>query len=190
MDWWPASTEPILERYAKEDRSTIALTEERLEMALVPRFLNGDVAQMVERSLRMPAVRGSMLRTSNFTEEPLNHEKLTTGSNIARSQKDIYMYVQYAKGSIWSSTELAEKAISAPNPQGLPQKDVEGHITLLKRESKTSVWNKLLLLTPPVRHLNQKCKRLACEKHMDWWPATTKPSLDRNAIKDSVQLLH
>ena len=38
------------------------------------------------------------------------------------------LYVQYAKGSIWNSTQLAEKAISAPNRQGLPQKDVEGNI--------------------------------------------------------------
>ena len=38
------------------------------------------------------------------------------------------LYVQYGKGSIWKSTELAEKAISAPNRLGLPQKDVEGNI--------------------------------------------------------------
>ena len=94
-------------------------------MELAPRFLNRDVAHMLERSLSMREVRGSMPRISNFTEEPGNQEKLTTGSNTARSQKDIYMYDQYAKVSIWSSTELAEKAISAPNPQGLPQKDVE-----------------------------------------------------------------
>ena len=72
MDSWPASTKPFLERYAKEDRSTIALTEERLEMALAPRFLNGDVAQMVERSLSMREVRGSTPRISNFLEEPKN----------------------------------------------------------------------------------------------------------------------
>ena len=60
MDWWLASTKPFLERYAKEDRSTIALTEERLEMALAPHFLNGDVAQMVERSLSMREVRRSI----------------------------------------------------------------------------------------------------------------------------------
>ena len=45
------------------------------------------------------------------------------------------LYVQYAKGSIWNSTELVEKAIIAPNRQGVPQKDVEGNITLLIRES-------------------------------------------------------
>ena len=55
-------------------------------------------------------------------------------------KKDIDMYVQYAKGSIWNSTENAEKAINAPRPQGLPQKDVEGNIILLIRESKTSIW--------------------------------------------------
>ena len=49
------------------------------------------------------------------------------------------MYVQYAKRSIWNSTELAEKAISSPNRQGLPQKDIEGDITLLTSESKTSL---------------------------------------------------
>ena len=38
------------------------------------------------------------------------------------------LYVQYAKGSIWNITELAEKAISAPNRQGLPQKEVKGNI--------------------------------------------------------------
>ena len=38
------------------------------------------------------------------------------------------LFVQYGKGKIWKSTELAEKAISAPNRQGLPQKDVEGNI--------------------------------------------------------------
>ena len=75
MDWWPASTKPFLERYAKEDRSTIALTEERLEMALGPQF-NGDVAQMVERSLSMREVRRSMPRISNFSQEPKNKKKI------------------------------------------------------------------------------------------------------------------
>ena len=94
------------------------------------------------------------------------------------------MYVQYAKGSIWNSTELAEKAISAPNRQSLPQKDVEGNITLLIRESKTSFWHKQLPWSPPARHANRKSKRLACEKHMDWWPASTKPISERYAKDD------
>ena len=50
--------------------STIALTEEKFDMALAPRFLNGDVAQMVERSLSFQEVRESMRRISNFSEEP------------------------------------------------------------------------------------------------------------------------
>ena len=49
------------------------------------------------------------------------------------------LYFQYAKGSIWNSTEFAEKAIGVPNHQGLPQKDVGGNITTLMSESKTSV---------------------------------------------------
>ena len=121
MDWWPASTKPILERYAKDDRSTIALTEERLQMAWAPRFLNGDVAQMVERSLIMREVRGSMPRISNFSEEP-EIKKGNTVSCFVRPKENTDFYVQYAKGSIWNSTELDEKAISAPNRQGVPQK--------------------------------------------------------------------
>ena len=74
MDWWPASTKPFLERYAKDDRSTIALTEERLEMSLAPRFLNGDVAQKVDRTLSLQEVRGPMPRISNFSEEPGNQK--------------------------------------------------------------------------------------------------------------------
>ena len=41
-------------------------------MALAPRFLNEDVAQMVERSLSMQEVGGSMPLNSNFSEEPKN----------------------------------------------------------------------------------------------------------------------
>ena len=54
--------------------STIALTEERFDMALAPRFLNCDVAQMVERSLSLQEVRESMPRISNFSEEPGNQK--------------------------------------------------------------------------------------------------------------------
>ena len=94
------------------------------------------------------------------------------------------MYVQYPKESIWSGTELAKKAIGAPNRQSLPQKDVEGNITLLISETKTTLWHRQLLSTPPARHVNRKSKRLACEKHMDWWPASTKPILERYAKED------
>ena len=92
--------------------------------------------------------------------------------------------IHYAKGGIWNSKELAEKGIGVPNHQGLPQKYVRGNITILMRESKTSVWNKELPWTPPARHVNRKGKRLACEKHMDWWPASTKPFLERYAKED------
>ena len=55
-------------------RSTIALTEERLEMSLAPRFLNGDVAQKVDRTLSLQEVRRPMPRISNFSEEPGNQK--------------------------------------------------------------------------------------------------------------------
>ena len=92
--------------------------------------------------------------------------------------------VHYARGGIWNSTELAEKAIVAPKHQGIPQKNVEGNNTLLVSESKTSLWHKQLLWTPRARHVNRKGKRLACEKHIDWWPAATKPFLERYAKED------
>ena len=41
-------------------------------LALAPRFFNGDAAQMVERTLSLQEVRGSMPRISNFSEEPRN----------------------------------------------------------------------------------------------------------------------
>ena len=92
--------------------------------------------------------------------------------------------IHYAEGGIWNSKELAEKGIGVPNHEGLPQKYVRGNITILMRESKTSVWQKQLLWTPPARHVNRKGKRLACEKHMHWWPASTKPILERYARDD------
>ena len=67
-------------------------------MALAPRFFNGDVAEMVERSLSMREVRRSLPRISNFSEEPGNRKELQEA--ILLDQKNIDMYVQYAKGSI------------------------------------------------------------------------------------------
>ena len=43
-------------------------------MALAPRFLNGDVARMVESPLSLQEVRGSMPHISNFPEEPGNQQ--------------------------------------------------------------------------------------------------------------------
>ena len=60
MDWWTASTKPILQPYAIENCSTIALTKERLQMSLAAPFLTRDVAQTEERSLSIWEVRGSM----------------------------------------------------------------------------------------------------------------------------------
>ena len=96
------------------------------------------------------------------------------------------LHVQYAIGSICNSTELDEKAISNPNRQGLSQEDVEWIIT--DKWIKDPLQKKLLW-TPPVRYLIRKGQRLACEKHMDWWAASTKPILERYAIKDFVQPL-
>ena len=44
-------------------------------MSLAPRFLNGDVPQMVERSISIRGVRGLMHSKSNFSEEPGNQKK-------------------------------------------------------------------------------------------------------------------
>ena len=52
----------------------MALTE-RLQISLAPPFLNGDVAQMVERSLCMRDLLRSMHHFSNFSEEPGNQKR-------------------------------------------------------------------------------------------------------------------
>ena len=114
--------------------STFALTEERFDMALAPRFFNGDVAQMVERSLCMQEVRGSMPRISNFSEVPGN-QKIKHGKLFSWTKKRHGFVSPICKSKHLKSRELAGKVISAPNRQGLPQKDVEGNITLLIRES-------------------------------------------------------
>ena len=58
----------------KRLRSTIALTEEWLQMSLSTSFLNGDGAQKVERSFRMREERGWMPRISKFSEKTGNQE--------------------------------------------------------------------------------------------------------------------
>ena len=190
MDWGPASRANITTIGNRGLCSTISITKERFDKVVAPRFLNGDVAQMVERSLSMREVRWSLPRISNFSEESGNQKKGIREAVLLDQKKTwICTFVRGIwKGSISNSTELAEKAIGVPNHQGLPQKNVGGNITILIRESKTSVWHIQLLWTPPARHVNREGKRLACEKHMDWWPASTKPKLQRYAIEDSVQL--
>ena len=163
MDWWTASTKPILQPYAIENCSTIALTKERLQMSLAARFLTRDVAQMVESSLCMREVRGSMPPASPIFQRSPEIRKGKTVSCFVRPKEGMDLYVQYEEGSIWNSTEFAEKGIGVLNHQGLPQKDVGGNNTILMSESKTSVWHKQLLWTPPARQVNREGKRLACE---------------------------
>ena len=55
--------------------STISRAEEIIDKAVAPRFLNGKEAQMVGRSLSMRDLRWSMLRISNFSEEPGNQKR-------------------------------------------------------------------------------------------------------------------
>ena len=68
-------------------RSTIAMTEKWLQMSLSTSFLNGDVAQNIERSYRMWEERGSMPRISNYSEKTGNQETNTTGNCLIRSKK-------------------------------------------------------------------------------------------------------
>ena len=169
--------------------STILKAEDRFDKAVAPRFLNGKEAQMVVRSLSMREVRGSMPLISSFSEEP-GKQRNEIREAVLLDQKKTWICTSNWKGSIWNSTELAQKAIGVPNHHGIPQKDVGGNITTLMSESKTSVWHNQLHWTPPARHVNREGKRLACEKHMDWWPATTKPILQQYSIENSVQPLH
>ena len=75
VDWWPASIKPILQPYAIQNCSTVALTKVRLHMSLAARFLTTDVAQMVEPTPCKREVQGSMPRISNFSEEPGKQKK-------------------------------------------------------------------------------------------------------------------
>ena len=162
--------------------SSIALTKEKLHMSLAPRLITGDAAEKVESSLCMWAVRESMPRISNFSEEPGNQKKkygklfcyTKTRHGFVRPMCKRKHLKQYR--ACWESTNRAR------NRQGLPQKDVGGNITILTSESKTSDWHKQFMWTPPARYVNREGKRLACEKHMDWWPASTKPLLQPYAI--------
>ena len=164
--------------------SSIALTKEKLHMSLAPRLITGDAAEKVESSLCMWAVRESMPRISNFSEEPGNQKKkygklfcyTKTRHGFVRPMCKRKHLKRYR--ACWESTNRAR------NRQGLPQKDVGGNITILTSESKTSDWHKQFMWTPPARYVNREGKRLACEKHMDWWPASTKPLLQPYAIQN------
>ena len=75
MDWWPAARADNTTIGNRGLCSTISITDERFHKVVSPRFLNGDVAQMVERSLSMREVRGPMPRISKFSEEPGNQKR-------------------------------------------------------------------------------------------------------------------
>ena len=70
VDWWPASIKPILQPYAIQNCSTVALTKVRLHMSLAARFLTTDVAQMVERSLACERYRDRCPASPIFQRSP------------------------------------------------------------------------------------------------------------------------
>ena len=72
--------------------STIALTEEWLQMSLSTSFFNGDVAQKVERLIRMREERWWMPRITNFSEKTGN-QKTNYGKRFCQSKKNIDKYV-------------------------------------------------------------------------------------------------
>ena len=110
MDWWPASRANNTTIGNRGLCSTSALTEERLQMPLAARFLNGDVAEMVERSVCMREVRGSTPRISNFSEE-YGNKKGNTGSCFVRSKDDMDLYVQYGKEASETVQNLLRKRL-------------------------------------------------------------------------------
>ena len=84
---------------------------------------HGDVAQILEHSLCMREVPGSMPRISNFSKKKSPEiQNWTTRSRFVRQKEESDKYVQDPKGSIWNSTELAEEAIGAPNRHGYLRK--------------------------------------------------------------------
>ena len=193
MDWWPASTKPILQRYAIED--SVQLFQKQRK------GLWGNSSPFPQRGCSSDGRALALHARGTGIDAPhlqffrgvrkLKKKEIREAVLLDQNKTWICTFVRAIwKGSIWNSTELAEKAIGVPNNQGLRQKDVGGNITILIRASKTSVWHNQILWTPPARHVNRKGKRLACEKHMDWWPASTKPILQRYAIENSVPLVH
>ena len=107
------------------------------------RFLNGDVAQMVERSLYMREVPGSVTQNFQLLRGARKSKKELQEAILLDKKKSLICKSNMRKGSLRNSTELAEKGIGVPNRQSLPQKDVEGYIsTPLMSESKTCLWHK------------------------------------------------
>ena len=121
-------------------RSTIALTKEWLQTSLSTSFLNGDLAQKVERSFRRREERGWMPRISIFSEKTGNQETSATGISSGRSTKKL-ISTSNTQREASETAVLNEKEIGAANRQCLPHKDVEGNTVLLTCESKTSLWH-------------------------------------------------
>ena len=61
--------------YNKKTLFKYCINRDKFDMALAPRVFNGDVAQMIERTLTLQEVRGSIPRISNFSEEPGNQKE-------------------------------------------------------------------------------------------------------------------
>ena len=70
MDWWPASRANITTIGNRGLCSTISITEERFDKVVAPRFLNGDVAEMVEHSLSMREVQDRCPASPIFQRSP------------------------------------------------------------------------------------------------------------------------
>ena len=190
MDWWPATTKPILKRHAIKTPFSYCINRRKASDVISSPFhqrgcsTNGRPLALHARGTGVDAPHLQFLRGARKSEK-----KWQQAANLL-DQKKHWSVRPIFKRKHLKRKELPEKAISAPNRQGVPQKDVERNTTLLISESKRSLWHKQLLWTPPARHVNRKGKRLACEKLMDWWLTATKPILERYAIKESVQLLH
>ena len=90
-------------------------------MALAPRFFNGDVAQMVEHSLCMREVRGSLPRNLQFFR------------GARKSKTEIREAVLLDQKKTWICTSIMQKEAS--------ETDVKGNITL------THKWIKDIPLT-------------------------------------------
>ena len=121
-------------------RSTIAMTEKWLQMSLSTSFLNGDVAEKVERSFRRREERGWMPRISIFSEKTGNQETNATGIWFVRSKKNIDKYVQYSTGSIWNGSAWWERDWCPESPMLTSKRRRREHCS-------TDMWIKDLPLT-------------------------------------------
>ena len=111
--------------------SIFALTEEWLQMSLSTSFLNGDVAQKVERPFRMREERGSMPRISKFSEKTGIRKTNTTGSCFLRIKEKTLISTSNIRWEASETVVLAEKAIGAPKRHGSVYTGVEANVPTL-----------------------------------------------------------